>query len=78
MGGTLRAHLLKVYQATGERPRQLDQPAFPEEFVHVVGWLRRLPCPVEWATLQAFAQMTRTTMSRWEVDLLMRLDQMRQ
>lgn len=70
--------MLKVEQVTGKRPALLQQPPFPDEFGHVIRWLAQLPCPCGWQDVQAFAAMTGRTLAGWEIDLLMRLDRVRQ
>lgn len=57
---------------------QLKQPPLPPDFAHVMYWLAELPCPVTWPDLLAWQQVTGRDLARWEIDLLMRLDRVRQ
>lgn len=47
-------------------------------FAHLLPWLGQLPSPVGWVELEAWARMTNRTPRRWELDLLIRLDYLRQ
>lgn len=77
-GKPLRAHLLAAMKAGAPRPPQLDQPDLPDEFAHLLPWLRQLPCPLEWPALDSWLRVTGREIARWEADLLFRLDRVRQ
>ena len=75
---TLRQHLVAAMRAGAPRPAQLDQPPLPQEFAHLVPYMAQLPCPLEWPALESWARLTGRTLARWEIDLLMKLDRVRQ
>lgn len=47
-------------------------------FAHLLPWLGQLPSPVTWCDLEAWERMTNRRLKRWEQDLLIRLDYLRQ
>lgn len=67
-----------MWKATKRKPAELEQPEFPSEFAHLLGWLAALPSPITWSELKAWSDMTGARPARWELETLMRLDRQRQ
>lgn len=65
-------------RAGADRPALLDQPELPDEFRHLLPWMAALPCPLTWPELVGWMQATGRNPARWEIDLMMKLDQVRQ
>jgi len=40
--------------------------------------LARFTSPLDWASFEAYARMTRRAFSRWELDVIAHLDRLRQ
>lgn len=58
------------------KPKGLDTPEPPRELVYVWEWYNELwsPNPLTYTEIQAWAQVTRTRVTGWEVDLLRSID----
>lgn len=55
-----------------------SQPQCPTEFAPLIRVIGQFPAPIDWASFEAFARMTRRTYSRWELDVIAHLDRLRQ
>lgn len=84
-GAPKRQHLERVESRTGRRPPELDTPPIPAWAEHIVDWWAELnaarggngmgPNPIGWADLAAWASLTATTPSPFEVRAILALDQ---
>jgi hypothetical protein len=69
--------LLGVWKKSGEKPRQLvEHPDEPEAFPWIWRWLNEIPSPITWSEINAWSQISRIQVERWEGILLIRFDRM--
>lgn len=74
----MRQHLQAAARATGKTPELLrDQPAPPAEFSGCIAAAGLFPAPIDWASFEAHARMTRRTFARWELDVIAHFDRKR-
>jgi hypothetical protein len=84
-GYTRRTHLRAAWKSTGRKPAELDGPALPAPLAHAWDWYQELdaarsgsgfgPNPVGYVELQAWAQLTGTRPSLFELECLRALDE---
>ncbi|TNG94881.1 hypothetical protein FHQ28_05665 [Pasteurellaceae bacterium USgator11] len=80
---TLREHLTAVYEQTNIKPEQLNNPE-PDPFVlYLLDYFRELSMsrqcgmtinPILYSEIEAWSRLTATTLEKWELDTLKRLD----
>ncbi|BDU76304.1 phage tail assembly chaperone [Mesoterricola sediminis] len=85
-GVSLLQKLQHVEKATGKRPPELEIPDPPVSAVHVLSWFQDLSearggtgfgaLPIQWGDIQAWSQLTGTTIRPWEVRLIRSLDRL--
>lgn len=75
---TLRQRLTRIWKVTGDKPAELETPALPRMFAHLVEWMGHLPSPLTWGELESWQRQTRRRLALWELHGLMHLDHLRQ
>lgn len=75
---TLRQRLTRIWKTTGDKPPELETPALPRMFAHLVVWLGQLPGPLTWSELESWQRQTRRRLALWELQALLHLDHLRQ
>jgi hypothetical protein len=83
-GASKRQHLERVEARTGRRPPELDTPPIPAWALHIVDWWGELnaarggngmgPNPIGWSDLAAWAALTGTAPSPFEVRTILAID----
>jgi hypothetical protein len=83
-GSTDRQHLQAVAERSPAAAEQLAGPPLPAAIAHVWAWFCQLdagrggggfgPTPLSWGTLDAWARLTRTRPTAFEVHCLLALD----
>lgn len=70
-------HLRAVWKQTGVKPTELELPEVPREMLYLWKWLCDLIYPMSFSELKAWGELTGRKLSRWEVEVLIRLDTVR-
>lgn len=82
----MRDHLENVHRQTGKMPAQLIPPVDMPEFLNYLwqwfcslsggrGYTENGPMPLSFSEIQAWAHLTKTDLSAWEVSALKQIDQ---
>ncbi|MDD4390196.1 MAG: hypothetical protein PHW03_05270 [Eubacteriales bacterium] len=83
-GATLRDHLQKVYLQKGKIPKQLEPVEMPYELFYLWEWFCELspgrgysgnvPAPLTYNEIQAWANLTKSEPTAWEVEAIKLID----
>jgi len=75
---SLKQTFYDLWKAIGDKPQELiDHPETPPQFAYVWGWFFDLSHPVTWQEIKAWSFFSGITPTRWEGELLIRLDNLR-
>lgn len=84
-GCTARQHLERIWEQTGRKPALLeDEPPLHPAVEHIWSWFNRLsgtrgggfgPAPITFQEIDAWARLTDSRPTPWEIEQLLRLDQ---
>lgn len=75
---TLKKMFYDLWEATGVKPQELiDHPIEPPHFEWVWDWFIELPTPVTWTEIKSWSWASGLKPSRWEGELLISLDNLR-
>ncbi|WBA79550.1 hypothetical protein [Endozoicomonas sp. GU-1] len=74
----LKVHLLKVYESTGVKPKQLqEQPEKPREMDYLLCWFYGLHNAtrgaISYTEIYHWAKLTKVNIRAWEVAVMQRL-----
>jgi hypothetical protein len=69
--------LLAVQAATGKKPPELTVVEFPDEFAYLIEWFSQIKQPLTYSEIYHWSLMTRRSLDRWELDVLIKLDAIR-
>lgn len=74
----LKQHLLKVYEATGKKPKQLaEQPEKPAELSYLLSWFYTLHNAtrgqITYTEISHWSTLTSVRITAWEVAVIQRL-----
>ncbi|GAA4652084.1 hypothetical protein GCM10023116_43680 [Kistimonas scapharcae] len=74
----LKHHLLKVYEATGKKPKQLaEQPEKPQELDYLLGWFYDLHNAtrgqITFTEIRNWSELMHVSVRAWEVEVIRRL-----
>jgi len=76
--------LIDIWKVSGFKPAELENhqddiylPGSPPHFPWVWEWFFELPSPITWFELSAWNQIAGIGLTRWEGELLIRLDHLR-
>lgn len=75
----VKTHLIKVWEQTGKKPKELEFPDCPEELQYLKNWffeLYRGSKDITFSEIESWARLTATPIDPWEVNLLVELGQM--
>jgi hypothetical protein len=71
--------LIDLWEVSKVQPQELaDHPESPPHFPWIWGWLFDLPSPITWTEIKAWSEISGINPDRWEAEMLIRLDVLRQ
>ena len=83
-GSTLRENLESVYRQTGNMPKQLEPVEMPDCLHYLWSWFCELSggrgyaefgaLPLTYSEIKAWAELTKTEPTAWEIEALKRID----